>query len=137
VPSPAGITSNNEPCDGGVSTRALGEVDAGVEVDNVSVQLGGTTMGDLTQGGAPHMIGGFAAGRVVRIEKLLRVEGSANYSTGTDLDMFGGTIGPGFTLLDDALDLSAYYRNATLQYRATTTSVVQHGFGGVAMFFPN
>ena len=137
VPSPPGVTSNNEPCDGSVSTRALGEVDAGVEVGNVSVQVGGTTIGDLTQGGEPRMLGGFAAGRVVRIEKLLRIEGSANYSTSTDVDMYGGTIGPGFTLFDDNLDLSAYYRNATLQYRATTTSVVQHGFGGVAMFFPS
>jgi hypothetical protein len=137
VPSPAGVISNNEPCDGSVSTRAVGAVDAGVEIDNVSLLVGGTTVGDLTQGGEPHMLGGFATGRIVRIENLLRVEGSVSYSTGTDMDMFGATIGPGLTLFGEDLDLSAYYRYATLQYRDTQTSVVQHGLGGVAMIFPN
>jgi hypothetical protein len=137
VPSPAGVTSNTEPCDGSVSTRALGAVDAGVEIDNVSVVVGGTTIGDLTQSGSPHVVGAYASGRVVRIERLLRLEGTASYSVGTDMNMFSGTIGPGFTLFDDNLDLSAYYRNATLQYRATSTSAVEHGIGGVAMFFPN
>jgi hypothetical protein len=137
VPSPPLVTSNSEPCDGSVSTRTLGEVDAGLEIDNVSMLVGGTAIGDLTQSGEPTMLGGLATARVVRIEQLLRVEGSVSYSHGTDIDMFSGTIGPGFTLLHDNLDLSAYYRNATLQYRATSTSYAQHGFGGVAMLFPN
>jgi hypothetical protein len=137
VPSPAGVTSPNEPCDGSVSTRALGEMDAGLQIANVSMLVGATATGDLTQSGEPTMLGGLASARVLRIEKLLRIEGSGSYSRATDIDMFGATIGPGFTLLDDHLDLSAYYRNTTLQYRTASTSFVQHGFGGVAMLFPS
>ena len=73
----------------------------------------------------------------MKIGQLLRVEGSANVSTGTYLDMYGGTLGPGVTLFDDTLDLSAYYRLAVLQYRADDSSLAQNGFGGILAVFPN
>jgi len=130
--------TGTEPCDGSVSTRALGEVDAGVEVGKVSITIGGTRITDLTQtGGAPDMTGAFASGRVVRIAKLVRIEASGNYSQATYLKMYGGSAGPGLTLFDDALDVSAYYRNATLEYRSVSTSLVQNGFGGTVMLFPS
>ena len=138
VPAPVGAPAGPEPCDGSVSTRALGALDAGVQIDNVSFVVGGTTIGDLTQtGDSAHMLGGFASGRVVHIQKIVRVDVSGSYSNATYLNMYGGTLGSGVTLFDDVLDLSAYYRNATLQYRSNPTSLVQHGIGAAAMLFPS
>lgn len=137
VPAAPGA-AGPQPCDGSVSTRALGAVDAGIEAGNVRVTVGATTIGDLTQTqGAPDMKGGFASARVVRIARVLRVDASGSYSVATYLDMYGGSAGPGVSLFDDVLDLGAYYRNATLRYRADVASRVQHGFGGTAMLFPS
>jgi hypothetical protein len=130
--------TGNEPCDGSVSTRALGELDAGVDVGHFAVTIGGTKIADLTQKGAsPDMIGGFATARVVRILKVARVEASANYSSSTYMKMAGGSLGPGVSLLADQLDVSVYYRLTTLTYRAVNTSLSQNGLGGTIMIFPN
>jgi len=138
VPAAAGAPPGPEVCDGSVSTRVLGAIDAGVEFGPFSLVVGGTKIGDLTQtGGAPDMTGGFAAARLVRIAKIARVDASMNYSRATYLDMFGGSMGPGVTLFDDAFDLSFYYRHATVQYRSVRTSLAQSGFGGTAMIFPS
>jgi hypothetical protein len=83
------------------------------------------------------MAGAFAAGRVVGIGKVARLEASASYSRATYLDMFGGSAGPGLALFSDALDLSFYYRTSTLRYRSVPSVLVQHGAGGAAMFFPS
>jgi hypothetical protein len=134
VPSTAGAP---DVCDGSTSLRAVGAVDAGVEVGKLSVTLGGTRITDLGQSGAsPDMTGGFLAARVVRIARILRVEASGNLSRASYLDMTSGSVGPGVTLFDEVLDLSAYYRIATLQYRAVNTSYVQNGMGGTLMLFP-
>lgn len=133
--APAGAP---EVCDGSVSTRWLGAVDAGVEVDRVAFTVGGTRVGDLTQtGGAPDMTGAFASGRVVRIARVLRLEASGSFSRATYLDMVGGTAGPGFSLFGELLDMSAYYRRAALQYRAIDASLTQHGFGTTVMLLPS
>ncbi len=127
-----------EVCDGSVSTRAFGEVDAGMEIDRVSIVAAATTTGDLTQtNGAARTVGGYAVARVVRIARVLRIDASGNYSQGTYVNMAGGTIGPGFTLLGDALDVSAYYRNTTLQYRVDSSTLVDHGVGATVMLFPS
>jgi hypothetical protein len=95
-------------------------------------------IGDLTQtGGAPEMTGLFGAGRFVRIGGIGRVDVHGHYSQSTTLDVFGGSAGPGVMLFGEVLDVSAYYRYASLRYRAASTSVVQSGFGGMAMFFPS
>jgi hypothetical protein len=83
------------------------------------------------------MVGGFATARVLRIARALRVEAAGNYSRSTYLAMYGGTVGPGITLLDDALDLSAYYRLGVLQYRSDPTTLVQDGVGGTIVIFPS
>lgn len=137
VPAPASNPTQPEPCDGSVSTRAFGEVDLSAELDKVMLVVGGTTVRDLSQSSEADMIGGFATARVVRIARVLRVEASGNYSRATYLDMYGGTAGPGLTLFQDALDLSAYYRLAILQYRSVSTSLTQDGFGGVVVLFPS
>ncbi len=138
VPAPVGAPATPEPCDGSVSTRTLGSLDAGLEAGPVSVMVGGTAIGDLTQsGGAAQSAGVFASGRIVRILKVMRVDVSGNYSKGTYLDMFGGTIAPGVSLFGDRLDLSVYYRNSTLQYRPDTGTMTQHGVGATVMLFPS
>jgi hypothetical protein len=138
VPAPAGSPPGPEPCDGSVSTRALGAVDLGMTIGPVSLVVGGTKMGDLTQtGGAPDMTGGFATGRVVRIARIARVDVSANYSKATYLDMYGGSAGPGLTLFDDVFDLGSYFRYERLTYRSVSTSLTESAFGGTAMLFPS
>jgi hypothetical protein len=133
-----GAMGGPDPCDGSVSTRAMGTVDAGVEIGNVSVTTGITTTRDLTQsGGAPNATGAFAAGRVVRIASIARIDLSGSYSRATYLNVFAGSAGPGVTLLGDALDVSLYYRNAALQYRIASTSLVQHGVGATVALVPN
>jgi hypothetical protein len=138
VPAPGGASTVGEPCDGKSTTRGLGSLDAGVTLGNVSVVVGATGMADVPKnGGAPRMLGGFATGRVVRIARYLRLEASANYSAGDYLDMFGGTAGPGLTLFDDALDVSAYYRLAEIQYASVNGAMQQDGVGGTVVVFPS
>jgi hypothetical protein len=137
VPAPASNPTQPEPCDGTVSTRGYGHVDASVEIDRFRLAVGGMAVRDLTQSNEADMVGGFATARVVRIARALRIEASGNYSRATYLDMYGGTAGPGITLLQDAVDLSAYYRLAVLQYRAFTTSLTQNGIGGALVLFPS
>jgi hypothetical protein len=136
VPAPASNPTQPEPCDGSVSTRGYGEIDASVEIDKLVVVVGGTTVRDLTVSSEANMAGGFATARVVRLARVLRIEASGNYSRATYLDLFGGTAGPGVTLLQDALDVAAYYRLAVLQYRSVDTSLTQNGVGGTVVVFP-
>jgi hypothetical protein len=138
VPAAGGASTIGEPCDGRSTTRGLGSVNAAITAGNVSVAAGATAMGDVPRsGGAPRIFGGFATARMVRIARIVRLEASASYSVGDDLDMYGGTVGPGVTLLDDALDVSIYYRLAELQYRSVSTYLQQDGFGGTVVFFPS
>lgn len=137
VPAPASNPTQPEPCDGTVNTRAFGEIDASVEVDELMVVVGGTTVRDLAVSNEANMVGGFATARVVRLARVLRLEASGNYSRATYMNLFGGTAGPGITLLQDALDVSAYYRLAVLQYRSDdSTSLTQNGVGGTVVLFP-
>jgi hypothetical protein len=92
---------------------------------------------DLTQGSEANMVGAFATGRVVRIARVVRVEASGNYSRATYMNLYGGTAGPGISLFDDALDVSAYFRLAVLQYRSVDTTLQQDGVGGTVVLFPN
>jgi hypothetical protein len=127
-----------EVCDGSVSTRAFGEVDAGLDVGNFSLFLAGTTTSDLTQtDGYARSVGGFGTARVARIARVLRIDASGNYSQGTYVNMYGGTIGPGITVLRDTVDVSAYYRNTSLQYRVDSSTLMDHGVGGTVLLFPS
>jgi hypothetical protein len=137
VPAPASNPSAREPCNGSVDTRAFGEIDGGVAIDNVSVVVGGLTVDDLTQGAEANMVGGYATARIVRIASALRFEMSGNYSRSTYIDMSGGTAGPGITLLDDALDVSAYYRLTVLRYSSDHAWLLQDGVGGTVVLLPS
>jgi hypothetical protein len=135
VPSPT--PGAPDICNGNSSTRAFGAVDAGFQLDHLALLVGGTTSGDISQSGAPKMVGGFATARILRIARLLRVETSGSYSRATYADMLGGSAGPGISLFDDTLDLSAYYRITTLEYRAFPTSLLQHAVGGTLIAIPD
>jgi hypothetical protein len=137
VPASGAQPNAAEPCDGGPSLRALGELDASVQVDRFSLLVGGTTVRELRQSNEADMTGAFATARVVRLARIFRVEASGSFSQGTYLNLFGGTAGPGVTLLGDALDLSAYYRLSVLKYRSVDTSLVQNGAGATLAFIPN
>jgi hypothetical protein len=125
-------------CDGSVSTRALATVDAAAQIGDVSFTIGGTTTQDISQTGtAPGVTGGFATGRAIRIARIARVDASASYSQSTYLDMIDGSIGPGFALLHEALDVSSYYRIARLRYRSVNAWLVEQGVGATAEVFPS
>ena len=137
IPAAVGAPPAPEVCDGSVSKRAVGTIDAGVELGKFSLVVGGTKVGDLGTSDEPSMTGGFVSARVVRIAKILRIDASANYSHATYLDMYGGTAGPGVSLFRELLDLSTYYRYAGIHYRSVDLNLVQSAFGGTAMLFPS
>lgn len=137
VPAPGANPLAAEPCNGDVSTRAFGEIDASVAIGSLSLALGGLTVNDLTQPAEPSTLGGFASARVVRIAKAYRFEVSGNYSRSTFVNMTGGSAGPGVTLLDDVLDVSAYYRINVLRYAIDNASLLQQGVGGTFVILPS
>ncbi|HEY8076072.1 MAG TPA: hypothetical protein VIF62_18225 [Labilithrix sp.] len=138
APPPGAPPGTPEPCDGSVSTRALGQLDASVEVGHVSAMIGATRIADLTQaGGSPDMSGGFLTARLVRIARILRIDASGSYTRSSFAEMYGGSGGPGLTLLGDNLDVSGYFRWFALKYPADPSTAKQSGFGGVVMIFPN
>jgi hypothetical protein len=137
VPAPGSNPIAPESCTGSVDTRATGEVDVGVTVDNVSLVVGGLTVTDLTQTAEPNMLGGFATARVLRIDRVLRLELSGNYSRSTYVNLSGGTAGPGLTLLDDKLDVSGYFRMNVLKYASDNMSLLQDGIGGNIVILPS
>ncbi len=138
VPSTPGATTPPDACDGSVSSRVFGEVDASVHFNYFSLLLGATTTGDLTQSnGSTNTVGGFLAARVMRLAKVLRFDLTGSASKATYMNMFGGQVGPGVSVLHDSLDISAYYRASFLEYRSDSGLLLQHGIGAVVMFFPS
>ncbi len=136
APAPSATPTVPEPCTGSVDTRASGEVDLGVTVDNFSLVVGGLTVTDLTQTSEPNMVGGFATARVLRIAKSLRLEASGNYSRSTYMNLSGGSAGPGLMLLGDTLDVSGYFRLNVLKYSSDNVSLLQDGIGGTIVVLP-
>ncbi|HZU84226.1 MAG TPA: hypothetical protein VE987_14955 [Polyangiaceae bacterium] len=138
VPAPVGSPPAGEACDGSSSTRALGSVTAGVTLGQASFTLAATGIETVPHpAGEPRVLGGFATGRVVRIANVLRVEGAASYSASTFLDMLGATVGPGVTVLRDALDVSMYYRVSDVRYASVNARLLENGVGGTAVLFPS
>jgi hypothetical protein len=137
VPAPGANPIAAEPCQGSVDTRAFGEINGSVAIGNLSLVAGGLMVTDLTQTIDPNMVGGFSTARLVRIERVLRLEASGSYSRSTYVNMWGGTAGPGVSLLDDMLDVSAYYRLTVLTYPVGKASLLQHGVGGTIVILPS
>lgn len=137
VPAPGSNPTAAEPCNGSIDTRAFGELDGGVAIEHFALTVGGLGITDLTQTSEPNMMGGFATARFLRIARVLRFETSGNYSHSTYMNLFGGTAGPGVSLIDDALDVYAYYRLSVLQYRSDGASLLQDGVGGTIVVLPS
>jgi hypothetical protein len=137
VPAPGSNPTAPEPCNGKIDTRAFGELDGTYSIEHFSLTLGGLGITDVTQTSEPNMIGGFATARLLRLARALRFEASGNYSHSTYMNMFGGTAGPGVTLIDDALDVYAYYRLSVLQYRSDGAYLLQDGVGGTIVVLPS
>lgn len=134
---PAGGRTVAEACDGRTPTRVEGALDATVSLDNVIIAAGATTARDVSIGGLPSVIGGFASGRVFRIAKFFRADAAVSYSTATYVRMLGLTAGPGATVLSDSLDVGAYYRFASVTYDAGGGANSQNGFGAMGTFIPS
>lgn len=134
--TPAAPSPTPEECGTETPMRGLGAVDAGVELGNVSLMVGGTALRDLS-GDARGQLGGFAHGRVIRIARVFRVDASGGLSSGPYTDMLSASAGPGASLLRDRLDVSTYYRMARLEYRAAPDKLLQHAAGGMIMLFPS
>jgi hypothetical protein len=130
--APASPATAAEPCDGRTAARMLGAADLSLELDHLVVTAGGTLIRDVGIPNLPSSKGGFASARVVRIARVFRVDVTGAYTGATYLDMTTIAGGPGVTLFHDQLDVGAYYRYATLAYRADNVHIAQHGGGGVA-----
>lgn len=137
VPAPGSNPTAPEACNGKIDTRASGEIDGSYSIEHLSLTLGGLGITDVTQTSEPNMIGGFATARFLRLARVLRFEASGNYSHSTYLNLFGGSAGPGVSLIDDALDVYAYYRLSVLQYRSDGASLLQDGVGGTIVILPS
>jgi hypothetical protein len=134
----SGPTPQTEVCDGRSSMRATGALNAGLTVGNFSITGGATAMGDVSHNASnPRVLGGFAAARLVRIAKLLRFDVTANYSDASSIRMGSGSGGAGLTLLEDALDISVYYRRAELLYTALNGYVHHDAVGGMVVITPH
>ena len=134
-----GATPQTDTCDGRTSMRATGAVNAGLTIKDFSVTLGGTAMGDVAHASSdPRVLGVFGAARLVRVAKLLRFDVTGNYSDASSVRMGSGGGGVGVTLLDDALDISVYYRRAELLFTASNSGYVHHdAVGGMIVVTPH
>ncbi|HEX8791840.1 MAG TPA: hypothetical protein VF765_12890 [Polyangiaceae bacterium] len=137
VPAPGSNPTAPEACNGKIDTRALGEIDGSFAIEHLSLTLGGLGITDVTQTSEPNMVGGFATARLLRLARVLRFEASGNYSHSTFMNLFGGSAGPGLSLIADTLDVYAYYRLSVLQYRSDGASLLQDGIGGTIVVLPS
>lgn len=128
----------DEVCDGRSMMRANGQVNASVTFGKVSIAGGGNMSGDVSHGGSnPRVFGTFVAARFVRIARVLRFEGTAQYSDASSLRLATGTGGVGLTLWSDFFDVSTYYRRSELLYSALSGFVHSDAIGGMVVLTPH
>lgn len=124
-------------CDGRTETRLEGSLDATLSLDNIIVAGGATTARDIEIGGLPSMYGGYLSGRVLHIAQMFRADVGAAYTQSTYLNMLSANAGPGVSLLNDSLDLGAYYRFASVSYFAGGDARLENGVGVTGMYIPS
>jgi hypothetical protein len=134
-PAAAGGPPNPDVCDPKASTLYQLGVDAGFTAEHFSMFVAGLTSHNPFVSKAPSQEGLFANLRVLKIWKGLRVDGSGTASTGTYMDIFSGTLGPGISAFGDRLDLSVYYRYTAMRYRVGE-SLNMNAIGGYATILP-
>ena len=134
----SGPTPQTETCDGRSMTRAQGALDVALTVGNFSITAGGNAMGDVSHSYSdPRVFGGFAVARLVRVARILRFDLATNVSDASSIFMFTGSGGAGITLLDDVLDISAYYRRAQLHFWADPGYKHHDAVGGMIALTPH
>jgi hypothetical protein len=132
-------TKNAPPivCDGRTPTRVEGALDATISLDRVIIAGGANTARDVAVGGLPSMLGAFVNARILKIAEFMRADAGVSYTSATYMRMLGLTAGPGATVLDEQLDLGAYYRFASIQYDAGGQARSENGVGALGTFIPN
>ncbi|MEI7894031.1 MAG: hypothetical protein WCI05_13135 [Myxococcales bacterium] len=97
---------------------------------------GATLIRDLSSQGLPTQLGGFLTGRWLRLLRHGRIDFTGSAATGTYVDQFGWSFGPGASLLADKLDIALYYRQGIFRYRPNDTVLLQHALGTSVMVWP-
>lgn len=132
VPNPTGPEDR---CLGFLDMRVLGNVDVGVEVDDVAV-TGGATIVHTGTHGEFDQLGAFAAFRATRILGYGHLDISAMASSGFFLETLALRTSVGVAVIPEAVDITLRYRPAVSQYYADIDPFVEHLFGGRVLVRP-
>jgi hypothetical protein len=116
-----------------LNTHYMASLDASMTTERVGLSLSGTTMQNPFASGAPTQTGLFGSARLLHLARVFRIETTGTASSGTYMDLFSGSAGPGFTALGDRLDVALYYRRSALRYRVSS-ALHQDAVGGYATF---
>jgi hypothetical protein len=137
VPGPAtapGSPPSPDVCDPQASTLYQLAVDAGLTTEHFAMFVSALSSNSFI-GSAPSQKGLFANMRVLHIARMLRLESSGAASTGSYMDMFSATIGPGVSAFGDRLDASLYVRRTLLEYSVGPT-LHMNAIGAYATLLP-
>jgi hypothetical protein len=122
-PAPAAAI---EPCQGG-ERRYAAALNAAWEATLWTADAGATFA--TTQRANADQTTGFLNFRRRELLGQLRLDTGASVSRGSLYQSAAINIAPGIPFLDDAADLSIYYRPSWMRYRAELDGFVEHGFG--------
>ncbi|MCB9595220.1 MAG: hypothetical protein H6719_21055 [Sandaracinaceae bacterium] len=132
VPNPTGA---EDLCSGFLDMRILGNLDVGIEVDDVAL-TGGATLIHTGTDGQLDQVAAFLAFRAVRILDYGHLDVSATASSGYFLETLALRATVGVSAIPEVLDISLRYRPALSQYVADIDPFVEHLFGGRVLVRP-
>ncbi len=132
LPNPDG---GEDRCLGFLDMRVMGNVDVGLEIDDVALTVGGTVIHTGTHG-TFDQVGAFAAFRATRILGYGHLDVSFTASSGYFLETLALRTSLGVAVIPEALDVSLRYRPALSQYVADIDPFVEHLFGGRVLIRP-
>ncbi|MEZ4335310.1 MAG: hypothetical protein R3B82_01665 [Sandaracinaceae bacterium] len=128
-------TGGTDPCDGFMDMRILGNLDVGVEVDDIAL-TGGATVIHTGTDGQFDQVAAFLAFRATRILGYGHLDVSATASSGYFLETLALRATVGVAAIPEVLDVSLRYRPALTQYVADIDFFVEHLFGGRVLVRP-
>lgn len=133
VPTPTG---DLDPCAGFMDMRILGNLDVGIEVDDVALTGGATVVHTGTEGQLDQ-VAAFLAFRATRLLGYGHLDVSATASTGYFLETLSLRATVGVAAIPEVLDVSLRYRPAVSRYVADVDPFfVEHLFGGRVLVRP-
>lgn len=127
--------SEDDGCLGMLDMRVLGNVDVGVQLDDIAVTAGGTIIHTGTDGQFDQ-VGAFAAFRATRILGYGHLDLSLTASSGAFLETLALRGSVGVAPIPNVLDVSLRYRPALTRYVADVDPFVEHLFGGRVLVRP-